>query len=1691
MRNAKKGEITMIEKLSKSKVLSIVLLVCFAVTTFLNVTLPQTASAAPSGGESTGDIIGTDITIKAQNDPTIKCVKLDGKPQLGRFAYYSGLDANNQQQNYPAYCVMPNNEGVNQAGNYSVEAYKLADHPRVYGAIINGYPYVSNDSLGITESLFPGKANLAAYYATRNVAWSMTEGWDISQWTSDGTPQGDAVLAAMQQIYNKAKNWQANPYFIEVNVGKVTGDQAVEDSKDSQYVSTTYTITSNAKESEIKKIEVKLQSNGSVSSAKIVDMNNNPKTSFKVGEQFKVIALKSEVEAAKSVQLTLDVMVEANELALIYGRTNRPEFQDYYLTRDPIGRVRVPSDFLYNYEGGGGEVTPPGVGEDGELTIIKQDAGNNNALAGAEFEVLMDGTAIGRFTTGTDGTIHIPIDGNTMVGYVDEHDGQTKYRPKENGQTHHTYTIREITPPFGYLLSRPSEQTVVTKADGEGGLTEETMKLVVTFKNDPYGNINIVKTDKETGASLAGAVFRVTYLQGAHDDYSFTTDVTTDGSGAATISELKPGSYKIEEITAPPHYVLNSKVETITVTAGKTVTYSATNSMKPGLHIMKIDEEEQVAVSGTTFNIRGIDNDYNQDYVTDAQGEIHLEDMQPGSYVVTETVAAPGYALDPTNKKTVELTAGDTSIQLVFYNHKLAGLVLTKIDKVSQKPLPNVTFHVTEKGGKEVGDFTTDQNGQIILENLPEGWYTLTEINVPDGVIIDKTPHDVYVKNGKVTEIQLENSKKPHLILKKLDSVVHGPVQYAKFDLLYAGEDSKGEYEKLGTYTTDENGQIDFGLLEVGWYKLIETEVPAGYQKKEPIEQTFYLEADQEKTVTFENTPLNAIAIKKIDADNGDPLQGAKFRLRYLGGTSGTGGTIVGEYVTSANGTIVITGLEAGTYLVEEIQAPPNYTITNAVQTVYLSGNDQDTITVEFTNKKISGLLVRKLDAETDEPLAGAEFKITTSSGTVVGDSNGIFRTDESGYIHLPNIPDGTYVVQEVKAPEGYLLDNTPQTVKLEKNQTATLTFYDKPKGGIIIRKLDADTKEPLAGADFKVTDSKGLVIGDGNGIYTTDESGFIHLTDVHDTTLVVQEVKAPDGYILDNTPQTVKVEAGTTHTLTFYNEPKGGVIIRKLDGNTKEPLAGATFKVTDSSGAVVGASNGIYTTDASGYIHISDIKDDTIVVEEVKAPDGYVLDNTPQTVKIKAGETHTVTFYNYHKGGLNIIKIDSETREPLKGAEFEVRKMNGEVIGTYTTDRNGEIHLNELTKGWYEVTEKKAPKGYTLDKQPHKIEVTNDKTAVLEIENSQQSSVLIHKIDSDTKEGIYGVKFLVSDAQHNPIGTYETDQNGYVYIDHELEDGKYYVREIEAAEGYQLDTKERTFYLRYGSTEEIIWENTAEKGQIQIVKKSADINPTNGLPANTVLPNAVFTITNSKGKVVDTIKTDSRGIAVSKLLPLGYYTIEEIQAPNYYAKSDEVITAHIEFSSQVVKFEVLNKSLYTNVAVDKKGYMEAMAGQSIRYDFPTIANNSNVPLANFYWRDTLPTDAVRLEKISTGTWNQALNYKIMYKTNLRDYRLLKDNLLTTQNYILDCSANALGLASGEYITEFMFNFGMVQGGFANMESPSISCVVKTTLPHDYQFTNKTDVGGLYNNNWIMANDWWTTKVYNKLNPPTLPKTGY
>ena len=277
----------------------------------------------------------------------------------------------------------------------------------------------------------------------------------------------------------------------------------------------------------------------------------------------------------------------------------------------------------------------------------------------------------------------------------------------------------------------------------------------------------------------------------------------------------------------------------------------------------------------------------------------------------------------------------------------------------------------------------------------------------------------------------------------------------------------------MGKYQTDENGQIKLYRLKDGWYKITETEAPDGYKIDESAKE-IYIKAGENKEVTFDNTPLSGLVIKKVDGVTGKVLQGAKFRVRYLSGVSGTGGTVIGEYTTSANGTIVINRLKAGTYVIEETKAPDGYIMNDAPETIYITGKEQDVITVEFENYSDGGLIIRKLDSETKQPLAGAEFKVTTANGTVVDNyggtvsSNGIYTTDTSGQIHITGIEAGTtLVVTETKAPDGYVLETMSQTVTINKSDMQTLTFYNKPDSGLLITKLDKRTGDALYGAVF------------------------------------------------------------------------------------------------------------------------------------------------------------------------------------------------------------------------------------------------------------------------------------------------------------------------------------------------------------------------------------------------------------------------------------------------------------------------------------------------------------------------------------------------------------------------------------------------------------------------------------------------
>ena len=1210
------------------------------------------------------------------------------------------------------------------------------------------------------------------------------------------------------------------------------------------------------------------------------------------------------------------------------------------------------------------------------------------------------------------------------------------------------------------------------------------------------GKITLKKTAGGTTTGLAGARFSI-YFNG-----QIVGSDVTDGNGEIHIENAATGLWSFVETAAPDGYCVDPTPKSVyvDVTEGdREYTVAAINYEKPDMKIIKTDAQTGAPIPGTVFSIKSVTGSYSTSVTTGTDGSATLSAIPAGVYVVREESVPEPYIVTNT-EQTVALRPGKTS-EVTFVDYEKPGLEIIKKNIANGEPIEGVTYRIEQIDGSFSTSATTDNHGRIFLESIPVGSYKVTEINVPSHVILCPIPQEVALKPGKTSTVTFFNALKPSLEIRKVDSVTGDPIKGAKFQIWYGSNHTDtGELNDLGTCFSDASGKIILPEVKDGWYKVTELEPASGYAIKEPATQECFISGGESKVLTFENTPLSAIIIRKVDSESGQPLEGAWFRIRYLGGTSGTGGTVIGEYRTSSNGTIVVTGLKAGTYVCEEISAPDGYVITDAAETVYLSGKDQDVITVTFGNDKMGSLLIVKKDAVTGAPISDVEFLVTDSDGSVIGNANGKYVTDSAGTIHIDGLTPGmTVIAREVRAKDGYILDDTPQSIKIKRNAVMTLEFRNQPKGGVLVKKVDSVTNAPISDVEFLVTDSDGNLIGNANGKFVTDSAGTFTITDVAPgTTLVIKETRAKAGYILDDTPQTVKVKSNEVTTLEFRNQPKGNLIIVKLDSVTKEPLEGVEFKIVYADGSYVDAeggtlsSTGLYWTDKEGKITISGISG-TVVVTEIETIPGYTIDENTrtQTVVVNPNDTQTLYFYNTPVGGLQIIKSDKDSGKRISGVKFEIRKMNGEIIGTYTTDSDGVIYLPEAESGWYTVTELETASGYLLDTTPHRIEVKDGQTATLEIANRKACSILIHKVDANTGDGIYGVTFVIYDSGRNPIMEVTTDQDGYAYIDKELAAGKYYIRELEAADGYILDKQYKTVYVEAGKTSTIEWENTAVTGQIQITKYAAESNAITGQAGGVTLKGATFEIVRERsGKVVDYITTDARGVAASKPLPLGRYLIREVSAPAYYQVSAETFDVTLEYAGQIIKLAAYNKPAELGVTLTKTGIKEVLAGSKMSYRF-TIANTSNVDLQNFYFHDKIPYDVTTVSALTTGTYNARLTYRILYKTNYNDYRVLASNLLSTNNYSFGLSG--LQLMAGEVVTDIYFDFGTVPSGFQSVTKPTLMVSVNPRTANKYYVTNRADAGGKFGETWQSANASWITIVRNltPVRKPLLPKTGY
>ena len=1308
------------------------------------------------------------------------------------------------------------------------------------------------------------------------------------------------------------------------------------------------------------------------------------------------------------------------------------------------------------------------------LKIIKYDRESHETMPGVTFRIWRDGELLGDYETDALGEILL-----------------TDCRPG-------TYRVQEVDTGDSGHLADSTPQEIELKAG-------DSIKELYFF-NDQKPGIWLVKVDSANPSKvIPNAKFRIEAVDGSFGPAEFVTDQ----NGEIDLSELPTGAYVVTELDCPG-YIIDEAQRIIQLEANQTARFVFTNSVQPSLHLIKLSADGS-RLAGVTFRIAKIeDGSRYLDRTTDENGEILISGLEPGVYSVKELDTTSDHISDPVERH-VELFPGKTST-IILENDIRPNLTVVKRDADTGEPVPDTVFLVEAADGHSVDEIKTGADGTATLENLLPGVYQISEKSVPSPYLMDAEPQLVTLYPNRNHTVYFENHKKPTLTIQKVDSITGSPIRGAKFQLWYGsnGTDT-GELNNLGIYFTDASGQIVLEGLRDGWYRVTELEPAPGFTIKEPATQEVYIEGGGNKSLTFENVPLNAIVVHKTDSVTGEALGGATFQLRYLGGASGTGGTVIGQKVTGSNGMAIWTGLKPGSYIVEEVDPADGYSIIQSSETVYLADNgEQSVITVRFENMPDGNLLIRKVcSANPSVTLPDAEFKVTYADGTLIGDSNGIYRTDENGEILISGLQPGkSVVVTETQAPPGYLIDTQAQTVQIKEGRTVSLNFKNQPKGELIIQKRDSATGQPLAGAQFRVTTAAGCevgldgVIGDStltqNGIFTTDSSGEIRITNLAPGAYVLTEIKAPHGYVMDAPSTNVVIgEGGDTQTVVITNTPKGGLVINKLDSVTHEPLEGVEFTITEADGTVVDdnggmtSSMGLYRTDENGQIIIDGLVG-TFLVTETKTIEGYTIheETRTQTVVINPNDTQTITVYNDPIGGVEIIKVNADdTRERIPNTTFEIRRMDDALVDTVTTDKNGRVFL-ALENGSYYAVETESAEGFHMDDTPHYFEVENGETTTLQVENTPVSAILIHKTDSATGEGIYGVPFILYDSTNTPVGQYTSDNEGYVLIEG-LEAGRYYLRELEN-EGYVPDTEKKTVYVESGETTEIEWQNTPITGQIQITKTSADYNSVNGWPAGTPIPGTEFEIYNARtGNLVDTVETDKNGVASSRPLPLGRYKIVESKAADFYGLDKTPIEVEIEFEGQIVKAAMTNKGLYTNVSIQKTGYVEVMPGQQIRYDFGGIGNNSTTSLTSFYWRDTLPGQAVRLDKIVTGTYNVPGNYKVVYKTNLSGgtWRTLADNLSTQQNYVLDASRAALGLASNEYITEFMVSFGVVPANFRQVEAPQVYATVYAWLTGGSQFVNQADVGGVYNGQWIMATSRWVTRVYKPAEP--LPRTGY
>lgn len=925
------------------------------------------------------------------------------------------------------------------------------------------------------------------------------------------------------------------------------------------------------------------------------------------------------------------------------------------------------------------------------------------------------------------------------------------------------YYIKETKAPEGY---KPLDKRFDFIIDAKGALIGDGFSgdglYTLTVENSPleYGfKVKKVSANDEK-LVLPGAEFRV--LGGGLD-----RTYTTKADGLTEQITLPVGEYTLTEMKAPDGYVMAGTGRHISVRADGiyldgdklTGTPEITVQNAPGsfkLKLVKVDADTNQPLANVAFIMKGKDGGTHS-LITGSDGTTDTISLAPGKYTLSEVAAADGYAI-PLNGWGFTVTEGTVQqvteiinevakwdfkgglLTLTLKNSRIyGGLTIEKTDGKDGSGLAGAEFTITgsdgipltfiKKGGRyeaATGEgasstIATDANGTAHITGLKFGNYAVTETKAPEGYVLKGDRHSIAISRQQTeVTLRLKNDKAMYKVTAiKQDAGENGKLLVGAEFMLYSMEGAV-----VAKAVTGYDGAAVFEVPE-GDYKLVETRAPAGYQLSGDFVREITVNAVRgavgEFKYTFNNEKTSySIEIHKHDSeDKQKKLAGAEFAVTDSRGFTKT-------VTTDASGKASITELPYDDYTIREIKAPKGYALSDkeysVKKTELVHGSP---VVIEAANKYILGsVTIKKVDHENPEKLLeGAKFNVTDENGSLLmwkaeGD---VYTLDDrgsnvitAGRVTLKDLPEGTYTLTEIDAPSGYaILDGSRTFTITEAHMTAPLeikveNLLRRTAVGFI--KVDKNNKElRLAGAEFTLYRMNGEKQGEVVATGVTNNNGLVTFTELTMGSYRAKETKAPKGYKLWNAPidftvdEYGKVSVGSTelkpeglvYTAMITNTAEEKEITLKKVSDTGEALTGATFRLS-------GEKSYILTTGSDGTAKIS-LPYGDYILEEVIAPDGYVLSSEKQAMNLsdsglklngKAVSGFTVTLKNQPVTfALTLHKRDASTGKALSGATFKI--TGNSYTKTVTADALGNTETIKLRPGTYGITETATPSGY------------------------------------------------------------------------------------------------------------------------------------------------------------------------------------------------------------------------------------------------------------------------------------------------------------------------------------------------------------------------------------------------------------